>query len=79
MAGVVPGRWSNLLLSDRDEGNETVGTARGVFFFPLLAWCFLLVANRGNTPHHRAIVHEEVPKANSSTNCTHLSAVLPRL
>ena len=26
--GVVPDRWSNLLLSDRDERNETVGTAR---------------------------------------------------
>ena len=28
--GVMPGRWSEFLLSDRDERNQVVGAARGL-------------------------------------------------
>ena len=38
----MPARWSNFLLSDRDERNEVVGGAREGFF-PFVSVGFLLV------------------------------------
>ena len=60
LVGVVPDRWSHFLLSDRDENNELVGTARdGIFAFGL-RW---VSSGLPRASTHRTNVQETVPKA----------------
>ena len=62
---VVPVRWSDLLLSDRDGRNDIFGTARdGLFSCLVSASGCLLVATSRNIPSLRTIVQETVLKAN---------------
>ena len=70
--GVVPGRWSNLLLSDRDERNEIVGRARdGLVNVGFPPGCQEYEC--ANSSHHRP---GDSTEGESSTNYVEASAEL---